>query len=155
MEIKHFACVVDGHHGVYIPQVFAERLPEWCEGDEEAILRAGPEHELYWDVWDEVSYKERADQILYTGESGDIFILSDSPMQALITAWGSSEELDDCHTELRGTVQKLAYDFLTDRDEFISEDEALRHFLPFQYNDDLVNKALEWMRKELVEARNG
>ena len=76
-------------------------------------------------------------------------------MQALVEAWESMEALDDCPNELRGTVQKLVYDFLTDRDEFMSEDEALQHFLPFPYNDDLVNKALEWMRKELVEARNG
>ena len=155
MEIKHFACVVDGSRGQYVPQVFAERFPEWCEGDEEAILRAGPEHELYWDVWDEVSYKEYADQSLYTGESGDIFILSDSPMQALVEAWESSEELDDCPSELCGIVQKLAYEFLIDGDEFMSEDEALQHFSPSKYNDALVNKALEWMRKDLVEARNG
>ena len=50
MEIKHFECIVDGARGQYVPQVFAERFPEWCEGDEEAILRAGPEHELYWGV---------------------------------------------------------------------------------------------------------
>ena len=155
MEIKHFDLIVDGHYVQYVPQVFAERFPEWCEGGEEAILRAGPEHELYWDVWDEVSYKERADQSLYTDESGDVFILSDSLMQALITAWESMEALDDCPNKLRGIVQKLAYEFLIDGDEFMSENEALQHFLPSKYNGALINKALEWMRKELVEARNG
>ena len=39
----------------------------------------------------------------------------------------------------------LAYEFLIDGDEFMSEDEALQHFLPFRYNDDLVNKALAWI----------
>ena len=155
MEIKHFECIVDGHHGQYTPQVFAERFPEWLDDEEQEILLSGPEHELYWDVWDEVSYKEYAEESLYLGESGDLFIISDSPMQALITAWESSEELDSSAAELRGIVQKLAYDFLTDCDEFISEDEALCHFAPFIYNDALINKALEWICKELAKARNG
>ena len=155
MEIKHFELAVDGSRGIYVPKFFAENYPSCMEGSERDILLAGPEHENYWDVWDEVSYKEYAEESLYLGESGDVFILSDSPMQALITAWESSEELDDCPNELRGIVQKLASEFLTGQDEFISEDEALQHFLPFQYNDDLVNKALEWMRKELAETRNG
>ena len=151
MEVKHFECVVDGSRGQCVPQVFAERFPEWLDDEEQEILMSGPEHELYWDVWDEVSYKEYADQSLYLGESGDVFIISDSPMQALVEAWESMEDLDSSAAELRGTVQKLAYDFLTDRDEFISEDEALQHFSPSKYNDDLVNKALEWMRAELRE----
>ena len=151
MEIKHFEFVVDGILGAFAPKVFAKRFPSWLDDEEQEILLSGPEHELYWDVWDEVSYKEYAEESLYLGESGDLFIISDSPMQALITAWESSEELDSSAAELRGIVQKLASEFLTGRDEFISEDEALQHFLPFQYNDDLVNKALEWMRAELRE----
>ena len=155
MEIKHFACVVDGILGAFAPKVFAKRFSAWLDDEEQAILRAGPDNLEYWEAWGDVLCSEYEGQCLYTGESGDIFILSDSPMQALITAWESSEELDDCPNELRGTVQKLAYDFLTDRDEFISEDEALQHFSPSKYNDALVNKALEWMRKELLEASNG
>ena len=155
MEIKHFEFVVDGILGAFAPKVFAKRFPSWLDDEEQAILRAGPDNLEYWEAWGDVLRSEYEGQCLYTGESGDVFILSDSPMQSLIAAWESSEELDDCPNELRGTVQKLAYDFLTDRDEFISEDEALQHFLPFQYNDDLVNKALEWMRKELEGTRNG
>ena len=151
MEIKHFELAVDGYHGIYIPQTFAERFPDWLDDDEKDILLSGPEHEEYWDVWNNVSFREHEEQSLYLGESGDVFIISDSPMQMLIEAWESSEELDSSAAELRGTVQKLAYDFLTDRDEFISEDEALQHFSPSKYNDALINKALEWMRAELRE----
>ena len=155
MEIKHFECVVDGSCGQYVPQVFAERFPEWMEGSERDTLLAGPDHPDYWDVWSDIQGSECWDGDIWQGESGDVFIISDSPMQALVEAWESMEALDDRPNELRGTVQKLAYDFLTDRDEIISEDEALQHFSPSKYNDALINKALEWMRKELAETRNG
>jgi len=154
MEIKHFKCVVDSAHGIYTPQIFAEQFPKWLDdAEEKSILLAGPEHEDYWDVWNDVIFYEREDQFIWLGESGDVFILSNSPMQALVTAWESMEELEDCPTELRSTVQKLAHDFLIECDEFISEEEALYYFKPSPYNDALVNKALEWMQKELEEAR--
>ena len=155
MEIKHFDCVVDGHHGQYVPMVFAKNYPSCMDGSERDTLLAGPYHPDYWDVWSDIQGSECWDGDIWQGESGDVFIISDSPMQALITAWESSEELDDCPNELRGTVQKLAYEFLIDGDEFMSEDEALQHFSPSKYNDALTNKALEWMSKELAEARNG
>ena len=125
------------------------------DGSERDILLAGPEHENYWDVWSDIQGSECWDGDIWQGESGDVFIISNSPMDISVMNWSNSECLDDCPTELRGIVQKLASEFLTDRDEFISEDEALQHFLPFQYNDALINKALEWMCKELAEARNG
>jgi len=61
-------CIVDNHHGIYIPQIFAEiiRSQEQTTGakhggwknitDEQlSILLAGPDHEEYWDAWDEVT----------------------------------------------------------------------------------------------------
>lgn len=157
MEIKHFDLVVDGSRGIYIPQFFAEHYPEWCTGEEE-ILLAGPDHPDYWEAWEDVRYSKHDGSYLYDNEhmgGSDLFIISDCAMGDLIVAWESSEELDDCPNELRGIVQKLAYEFLTDGEGFISEDEALCHFAPFIYNDALVNRALEWMRKELKEVKNG
>ena len=151
MEIKHFACVVDGILGAFAPKVFAKRFPSWLDDEEQAILRAGPDNLEYWEAWGDVLRSEYEGQCLYTGESGDVFIISDSPMQALVEAWESMEALDDCPSEFIGIVQKLDYEFLIDGDEFMSEDEALQHFSPSKYNDALVNKALEWMRAELRE----
>ena len=152
MEVKHFECVVDGSRGIYIPQFFAEHYPSCMDGSERDILLAGPEHENYWDVWSDIQGSECWDGDIWQGESGDVFIISNSPMQALVEAWESSEELDDCPKWLRETVAKLSEEFITDRpDEFVSEDEALQHFSPSKYNDALVNKALEWMRAELRE----
>ena len=31
----------------------------------------------------------------------------------------------------------------------------IKHFSPSKYNDALINKALQWMHKELKGARNG
>ena len=50
--------ILDSSRGVYIPQVFAETidwnmLDNWNE-EQKAILLAGPYHESYWDVWNEI-----------------------------------------------------------------------------------------------------
>ena len=49
---------LDGSRGIYIPQDFAlETKRECIEGvDDEAlaILKEGPEHDFYWEAWDEV-----------------------------------------------------------------------------------------------------
>ena len=49
---------LDGARGIYLPQNFAEIVKrERVEGVSEeqwAILEAGPEHEWYWEAWDEV-----------------------------------------------------------------------------------------------------
>lgn len=48
-------CISDSH-GIYVPRRFAElfgdraNLPE----DDLAILKAGPEHEHYWETWEAV-----------------------------------------------------------------------------------------------------
>ena len=58
----------DGARGVYIPQFFAESVKRECVenvSDEDwAILAAGPDHELYWDVWTSV-----LDNAVLTGPS--------------------------------------------------------------------------------------
>lgn len=155
MGIKHFELAVDGSRGIYVPKFFAENYPSCMDGSERDTLLAGPDHPDYWDVWSDIQGSECWDGNIWQGESGDVFIISDSPMDISVMDWSNSECLDDCPDEIKSIVEKLAYDFLTDRDEFISEDEALQHFSPSKYNDALVNKALEWMSKELAETRNG
>ena len=63
------ACIIDGHHGVYVPQIFATEYGTLFEGggrvpadvqidrrpaEEREVLLAGPEHEHYWDVWEAI-----------------------------------------------------------------------------------------------------
>jgi hypothetical protein len=49
---------LDSHHGTYIPQLFIEQIrPECLSGvsDEDiAILKAGHDHEDYWEAWHSV-----------------------------------------------------------------------------------------------------
>lgn len=49
---------VDGCRGIYIPQFFAQSVIRDCvtgiSPEDWAILEAGPEHDLYWDAWDDV-----------------------------------------------------------------------------------------------------
>ena len=76
-----FELLVDDHHGVYIPQVFAETVRrdlfgETISAEDYAILESGPDHEHYWDVWYEVlNSAETADGVsLY--QDGDLWAVN-------------------------------------------------------------------------------
>ena len=152
MEIKHFDLVIDGYHGIYIPQIFAQRFPEWLSDEEREVLIAGPEGDEYWEVWDDVSFREYEDQSVYLGEADEVFILTNSPLNAELQAWSSGEFLDDGPKWLQRIIAKFAEEFITDRPrEFISEEEALEIFKPSQYNTYAESQALQWMHAELRE----
>ena len=155
MEIKHFDLAVDGSRGIYVPKFFAENYPSCMDGSERDILLAGPEHENYWDVWSDIQGSECWDGDIWQGESGDVFIISDSPMDISVMDWSNSECLDDCPDEIKSIVEKLADEFVTDPGGYLSEDEALERFSPSKYNDDSIFDACVWICKELKEARNG
>ena len=152
MEIKRFECAVDGCHGIYVPQTFAKRYPEWLSDEERKVLLAEPEGDEYWEVWDDVSFREYEGQSLYLGEADDVFILTNSPLNADLQAWASGEYLENCPKWLREIVAKLAEEFITDRpDEIISEDEALEYFKPSQYNTGDINLACAWIQGQMRE----
>lgn len=75
-------CAVDGVHGQYAPQAFAQLYGEQStmSADDKQILLTGPEHEYYWETWDtvlenvtvtcnDVTYN------IYPGESGAVFLV--------------------------------------------------------------------------------
>lgn len=49
---------LDDHHGIYIPQFFAEQVKRDCvsgiDQDDLDYLAKGPDQEWYWDTWDTV-----------------------------------------------------------------------------------------------------
>ena len=155
MEIKHFVLAVDGSRGIYVPKFFAENYPSCMDGSERDILLAGPEHENYWDVWSDIQGSECWGGDIWQGESGDLFIISDSPMDTLIMNWSNSECLDDCPNEIKSIVEKLADEFVTDPSGYLSEDEALEWFSPRKYNDDSIFDACVWICKELKGVIHG
>lgn len=61
--------LIDDHHGIYIPKHFVESfdLSDWSgiKAEDLEILRAGPEHELYWETWDDV-----LNNAIHTDEDG-------------------------------------------------------------------------------------
>lgn len=74
-------CLLDDGRGIYIPQYFAQNMTldllSGVDDDVWPILRSGPEHESYWDAWDEVLLSA---VVTKTGETfyqdGDLFIVS-------------------------------------------------------------------------------
>ena len=76
--------LIDSHHGIYIPKLFCEQCnPEntqWVwdyENNKDILLNL--EHELYWDVWQEVldsAYIINPDNVKYTlYENGDLWAI--------------------------------------------------------------------------------
>jgi len=58
-DLSNAILFADDHHGIYIPQYFAQQINhEFVTGvsDEEwTILEAGPDHDLYWETWEQVA----------------------------------------------------------------------------------------------------
>lgn len=76
-------CMIDNHHGVYIPQKFAElyvdnALPEWHNIRNEDIqeLLEGPSADWYWEAWTNVlDHAEREDgKRLH--QDGDLWVVN-------------------------------------------------------------------------------
>ena len=154
MNIVKMTLVFDGHHGQYTSQVFAESFPEWFDDiNDLQDLLMGPESDFYWETWNNVLCSEHMDQFLTIGEGGsDLFICAPSPLDPIIRTLAEGEGLKDGPSEIRELVEKLANEFITDGDEWISEEEALLYFAPSQYNTPDVNKACKWIQAQLKEA---
>lgn len=82
METMTF--IVDGHHGIYVPQYFAHLYSESkITGVDWESLSKGPYHDSYWDAWDlalnNASFTDSNGHkwTLYPGESGDLFVVRD------------------------------------------------------------------------------
>ena len=71
---------LDGNRGVYIPQHFAEAIgvKDWTgiEAEDLDVLRAGPDHESYWDAWQDVlDHAETRDgRVLH--QDGDLWLVA-------------------------------------------------------------------------------
>lgn len=64
---KGLVLLCDSHHGVYIPQLMAQRLREvgWAIWpDHVVVCDAGPDNEEYWQTWTYI-----LDHAIYTDES--------------------------------------------------------------------------------------
>jgi hypothetical protein len=76
-------CIVDGSWGIYVPQRFCERYKkiDSVSQDDWDICLFGPEHELYWEAWDEIlndwTFEETDSNggvwKIYISQDGDLF----------------------------------------------------------------------------------
>lgn len=79
----------DGWNGVYVPNLFAKNydLAEWnVRPDDINILLAGPDHEEYWDTWDEIlsyAFCRKDGKVYRLWQDGDLW------------AYCPEDELDD------------------------------------------------------------
>ena len=76
--------LVDGHHGIYVPQLFVQLVGHNAWGlrmmaEEVKILQEGPDHKYYWEAWDKVTENELhkdmkgAEWSLRQQDDGDLF----------------------------------------------------------------------------------
>ena len=156
MNIVKCACIIDGNQGQYIPQIFAERFPEWLDDEDKVILLAGPDHADYWEVWNDVQCSEHNGQFLTYSEGGnDLMLCEESPMQLAVLAFANGDFLrEDCPEIIRPVITVLCNEFLTDPEGWQSEDDALYWFSPDSHNDELVNAALTWINTRLKEVQS-
>jgi len=65
--------------GVYIPRDFADFGTHWdsVKAEDLEILAAGPDHEHYWDAWDDVlrsaTYTDGNDNVWHLSQDGDLW----------------------------------------------------------------------------------
>ena len=78
-EFKEMKCILDGCHGIYIPQQFVTTFTGWqgISLEDETICAAGPDHEYYWDAWDAIlsraTYTDENGQEWFLWQDGDLF----------------------------------------------------------------------------------
>jgi hypothetical protein len=46
--------LLEENWGAYIPQQFAIRFPQYVDEPQCEVLEQGPDHPLYWIVWDDI-----------------------------------------------------------------------------------------------------
>jgi len=77
--MTYATCILDSARGIYIPQNFAELInPEdWTGIDAEDldVLKTGPDHESYWDAWQNLldCAESKNGAVLY--QDGDLFLI--------------------------------------------------------------------------------
>lgn len=80
-------CIIDGHHGVYVPQVWAERYGAQAaktagvDPFDVSRLLFGPECNGYWEAWESIldSYCHEVDGVKHhLSQDGDLFEIPDT-----------------------------------------------------------------------------
>lgn len=85
--------LLDSARGIYIPQAFAKNFDRTkirnVTDEQWATLEAGPDHEFYWDAWDEV-----LDSARFTDDGVEYTLYQNDDVWAVPTSWEWVDELD-------------------------------------------------------------
>ena len=104
MTIKQAQLLASDSLGIYIPQAFAECIDlsqvKYVTQDQIDILLDGPDHDHYWDVWDEVlSNAETTDGGVFY-QDGDLWLIySEQAIEAVNDLCESMVEYETTHVD--------------------------------------------------------
>jgi hypothetical protein len=122
---------LDGNRGVYIPQHFAEAIDvqDWTGIDAEDldVLRAGPDHESYWDAWQTVlDHAETLDgRVLH--QDGDLWLVArDKAVEDLNAYFADMLEYETRHGDAGDAYAYLVEDVDLQDVQRQLEEEVLR-----------------------------
>lgn len=95
-------CFLDSARGIYIPRDFASctDITDWrgITLEDLKVLRAGPDHESYWDVWTDVldNAETRDGRVLY--QDGDLWLVArDKAIEDLNVYFADVHEYETRH----------------------------------------------------------
>jgi len=76
-----FELMVDSHHGIYVPQIFAETVRRELFGDSISaedfeIISAGPDAEHYWEAWDSILMNAETEDGISLYQDGDLWAVN-------------------------------------------------------------------------------
>lgn len=88
-------CIADSSAGIYIPQYFAESInvDQWkyLDSEDMEILKAGPDHESYWDAWDSVLNNAETLDGRVLWQDGDLWVIDADPARSEIDGFCESQ----------------------------------------------------------------
>lgn len=86
-------CILDGSRGIYLPSQFASEadMTRWGVAyDDVTVLRAGPDHEHYWEVWgsvlDTAEFTDPDGSRWCLEQDGDLFAVCIAPPEGFEVA---------------------------------------------------------------------
>lgn len=83
IDLSNAELFCDSHHGIYVPQYFAQNIKrdmvEGVSAEDYAVLEKGPDHEHYWDAWadvlDNASVSDPVKGKCHLHQDGDLWIV--------------------------------------------------------------------------------
>lgn len=104
MTIKQSVLFADSARGIYIPQHFAESIDvekwKYVTTEDLDILRAGPDHDDYWEAWDCVLNDAETTDGGVLHQDGDLWLIyADAARDAINAHCESQREYEEEHQD--------------------------------------------------------